>query len=72
MNNTIIGDPLYSKTKVCDYMCVEESTLDKWIAKNKFPKPDLYLGRHPRWRLSTLINFSNAKQLEYAEQQLCG
>lgn len=72
MNNAFIGDPLYNKTKVCDYVCVDESTLDKWIAQNKFPKADLYLGRHPRWRLSTLINFSNAKQQEYAEQQLCG
>jgi len=29
MNNTFIGDPLYSKIKVYDYVCVEESTLDK-------------------------------------------
>lgn len=73
MNNTFIGDPLYSKSKVCDYFSLEDTTtLDKWIARGTFPKADLYLGRSPRWKLSTLVNFSNAKQQEHAEQQLCG
>ncbi|QHJ80148.1 MAG: hypothetical protein [Bacteriophage sp.] len=72
MNNIVIADPLYTKTRVCEYFGIDDTTLDKWVARAKFPKPDLYLGRSPRWKLSTLVNFSDAKQQEHAEQQLCG
>lgn len=72
MNNIVIADPLYTKARVCEYIGVDDTTLDKWIARSTFPKADLYLGRSPRWKLSTLVNFSNTKQQEHAEQQLCG
>lgn len=72
MDNMVIADPLYTKTRVCEYIGIDDTTLDKWVARGAFPKPDLYLGRSPRWKLSTLVKFSDAKQQEHAEQQLCG
>lgn len=70
MNNITIEDPRYSKTQVCNYIGgIDQTTLDKWIASEKFPKPDLYLGRHPRWKLSTINTYLLKKEQEC---QLCG
>ncbi|WP_176701908.1 helix-turn-helix transcriptional regulator [Gilliamella sp. GillExp13] len=48
---------------------LDQTTLDKWVAKGEFPRPDLYLGRHPRWRLSTINAYLAQKEQEY---QSCG
>lgn len=72
MNTFITEDPLYSKAKVCDYVDIDNTTVDKWVAANKFPKPDLYLGRNPRWKLSTINAYLEQKALEYKNQKLCG
>jgi len=70
MNNITIEDPRYSKTQVCNYIGgIDQTTLDKWVASEKFPKPDLYLGRHPRWKLSTINTYLLKKEQEC---QLCG
>lgn len=71
-NNFTIEDPRYSKAQVCEYIAVDNTTLDKWVAADKFPKPDLYLGRNPRWKLSTINAYLEQKEQEYKEQQLCG
>ncbi|MDF7671130.1 hypothetical protein PT276_08000 [Orbaceae bacterium ESL0721] len=71
MEQTTI-DPRYSKAQVCNYIGdIDNTTLDKWVASGKFPPPDLYLGRHPRWKLSTINAYLNAKEQEY-KLQLCG
>ena len=64
-------NPRYSKAQVCEYISVDNTTLDKWVAAGKFPLPDLYLGRHPRWKLSTINAHLEKKEQEYKEQ-LCG
>ncbi|OCG58756.1 hypothetical protein A9G37_06600 [Gilliamella sp. GillExp13] len=70
VNNLTIEDPRYSKSQVCGYMGgLDQTTLDKWVAKGEFPRPDLYLGRHPRWRLSTINAYLAQKEQEY---QSCG
>ncbi|OCG45666.1 hypothetical protein A9G34_00775 [Gilliamella sp. Choc4-2] len=70
LNNLTIEDPRYSKAQVCSYLGeLDQTTLDKWVAKEKFPKPDLYLGRHPRWKLSTINAYLAQKEQEY---QSCG
>ena len=70
MNNLTIEDPRYSKTQVCNYIGgIDQTTLDKWVASEKFPKPDLYLGRHPRWKLYTINTYLLKKEQEC---QLCG
>lgn len=61
-----IEDPRYSKAQVCAYMGgLDQTTLDKWVAAAKFPKPDLYLGRHPRWKLSTVNAYLSQKEQQY-------
>ena len=65
------ADPRYSRAQVCAYMGgLDLTTLDKWVSAGKFPKPDLYLGRHPRWRLSTVNAYLSQKEHEH-EHQSC-
>ncbi|OCG10834.1 hypothetical protein A9G09_12030 [Gilliamella sp. wkB292] len=70
MTDYTIEDPRYTKAQVCAYVGnLDLSTLDKWIAAKKFPKPDLYLGRQPRWKLSTVNFYLEQKEQEYQEKQ---
>lgn len=62
MNDLILHDPLYDRTKASNYISLDITTLDKWIAAQKFPQPDLKMGRKPMWRLSTINKFINALQ----------
>lgn len=71
-NKLIVEDPLYNKTQICEYISIDDRTLDRWVASDKFPKPDLYLGRHPRWKLSTVNTYLEQKKQEFQEKQLCG
>lgn len=57
-------DPLMSKLSVAGHLDVESKTIDKWVARKKFPKPDMYIGRHPRWRFSTVNEFINGLKAE--------
>lgn len=70
--NLIIEDPRYSKAQVCQYIAIDNTTLDKWVATGRFPKADLYLGRNPRWKLSTINAYLQKIEQDYKEQQLCG
>lgn len=72
MNTYTIEDPLYSKAQTCGYISIDDRTLDRWVNLNKFPKPDLYLGRYPRWKLSTINAYLEQKRQECQEKQLCG
>ena len=65
-----IEDPLYSRSQTCGYISIDDRTLDRWVASHKFPKPDLYLGRYPRWRLSTVNAYLEQKKREHQEKQL--
>lgn len=69
VNNLTIEDPMYSKSQVCNYLGeLDQTTLDKWVAAKAFPKPDLYLGRAPRWKLSTVNTYLAQKEKEYQEK----
>ena len=68
-NKLIVENPLYNKAQVCAYISIDDRTLDRWVASDKFPKPDLYLGRHPRWKLSTVNAYLFQKEEQY---QSCG
>lgn len=68
MENLNNPDPLYDRAKVSNYLSIDETTLDKWIALEKFPTPDLRLGRKPAWKLSTINRHIDKLQ---QEQQLC-
>lgn len=68
-NKLIEENPLYNKAQVCAYISIDDRTLDRWVASDKFPKPDLYLGRHPRWKLSTVNAYLFQKEEQY---QSCG
>lgn len=70
--NLIIEDPRYSKAQVCQYIAIDNTTLDKWVSTGRFPKADLYLGRNPRWKLSTINAYLQKIEQDYKEQQLCG
>ena len=64
-----IEDPVYSRTQVCAYLGgIDLTTLDKWVAVGDFPQPDLYLGRHPRWKVSTVNAYLSEKE---HDQQSC-
>lgn len=71
-NNYTIEDPLYNKTQTCGYISIDDRTLDRWVKSKAFPKPDLYLGRSPRWRLSTINTYLEQKKQERQEKQLRG
>ncbi|OCF97130.1 hypothetical protein A9G08_09830 [Gilliamella sp. wkB195] len=68
-NKLIVENPLYNKAQVCAYISIDDRTLDRWVSAAKFPKPDLYLGRHPRWKLSTVNAYLFQKEEQY---QSCG
>lgn len=72
MTNHTVEAPLYNKAQTCGYISIDDRTLDRWVASHKFPKPDLYLGRYPRWKLSTINAYLEQKKQEYQEKQLCG
>ncbi len=64
--NYTIEDHRYSKAQACAYMSgLDQTTLDKWVALAKFPKPNLYLGRDLIWKLSTVNAYLSQKEEQY-------
>lgn len=47
--------PLLTRSDLCKWLCISDSTLDRWIKKGEIPPPDCRLGpRCPRWKRETI------------------
>lgn len=49
-------NPAFNKAKACEYVSLDDTTIDKHIIADKFPQADLYIGRYPRWFYLHSIN----------------
>lgn len=54
---TVALEPLYDRVSVAAALGCKVRTIDRMIAAGEFPKPDLRVGRLPRWRQSTIAEW---------------
>ena len=47
-------DRALRRKEVGEYFGISNRTMRRKINSDEFPKPDFYVGREPRWRLSTI------------------
>lgn len=40
---------------VCELLSISRRTLERLRKEEKFPEPDFYLGKHPRWEINRLV-----------------
>ena len=51
-------EPLLSIVETAEILNVSRRSLERLIAAGQFPKPDLRIGRMPRWHRKTLREFT--------------
>jgi predicted DNA-binding transcriptional regulator AlpA len=47
-------DPLLAQVDLCRVLVTSQRTIDRLRASGRLPRPDLHIGRSPRWRPDTI------------------
>jgi predicted DNA-binding transcriptional regulator AlpA len=55
-------EPLLSVTDLARILAVSRRSLERLRAAGKLPRPDLHLGRSPRWRAETIRRWLDDSQ----------
>lgn len=58
-SNTTAIDRALKQQEVADVFGISNRTLRRKINSGQFPRPDFFIGREPRWRLSTIERHRN-------------
>ncbi len=47
-------EPLLSQTDICRILACSQRSLDRLRSAGRLPRPDMFIGRSPRWRPDTI------------------
>ena len=63
-NHAPASEHLLTKRRVAEVLSVTPRHLQRLIGRGLAPAPDIYLGRAPRWRASTINGFLEDGRVE--------
>jgi predicted DNA-binding transcriptional regulator AlpA len=54
-------EPLLSQSDICRVLSCSQRSLDRLRASGRLPRPDLFIGRSPRWKAEAIRRWIDAQ-----------